>query len=110
MDQNGTQAKRRKKGPISLGAAVLLVLELVVLARRRGRVFAANTIVRCRAGHLFTTLWIPGASVKSLRLGWWRVQRCPVGKHWTVVTPAQVSELSEEEKQAAAQHRDIRVP
>ena len=91
-------------------AAVLLLLELVVLTRRRGRVLAANTVVRCKDGHLFTTLWIPGASVKSLRLGWWRIQYCPVGKHWTVVSPAQVSELTEEEKQTAAQHRDIRVP
>jgi hypothetical protein len=88
----------------------LLVLELVVLARRRGRVLAANTVVRCKDGHVFTTLWIPGASVKSLRLGWWRFQRCPVGRHWTLVTPAQVSELTEAEKASAAEHRDVRVP
>jgi hypothetical protein len=100
----------RRKGPISLVAAVMLVVELVVLARRRGRLLAANTIVRCRDGHLFTTLWIPGASVKSLRLGWWRLQRCPVGRHWTFVTPVQVSELTEAEKRTAAEHRDVRVP
>jgi hypothetical protein len=109
VDRDGAHGTRRK-GRISLVAAVLLLLELVVLTRRRGRVLAANTVVRCKDGHLFTTLWIPGASVKSLRLGWWRIQYCPVGKHWTVVSPAQVSELTEEEKQTAAQHRDIRVP
>jgi hypothetical protein len=100
----------RRKGPISLVTAVLLVAELIVLARRRGRVLAADTVVRCKDGHLFTTFWIPGASFKSLRLGWWRLQRCPVGAHWTVVTPAQVSDLTDAEKRSAAEHHDIRVP
>jgi hypothetical protein len=67
-------------------------------------------IVRCRDGHLFTTIWIPAASVKSLRLGPWRVQRCPVGNHWSLVTPVKRSELSDEELAFAAQHRDARVP
>lgn len=111
MSDNEARPKRaRHRGPISLGAAILLVLELVVLARRRGRILAADTVVRCKDGHLFTTLWIPGASVKSLRLGWWRLQRCPVGRHWTAVTPAQVSDLTDDEKRTAAKYRDIRVP
>ena len=87
-----------------------LSAELAVLSRRRGFLIGANTVVRCRGGHLFTTIWIPGASLKSVRLGWWRFQRCPVGNHWSLVTPVRVSELSEEELQVAAQHRDVRIP
>ncbi|MGD0742374.1 MAG: hypothetical protein ABSA31_03680 [Acidimicrobiales bacterium] len=90
--------------------ASVLCAEIVVLARRRGSVFAVNTVVRCRDGHLFSTLWIPGGSLKSIRLGWWRLQRCPVGRHWSLVTPVWVSRLSEEERQLASQHRDVRIP
>ena len=64
--------------------------------------FGAETIVRCRAGHLFTTLWIPGVSLKALRLGWWRLQRCPVGQHWTVVTPVRGDALTPEERRRVA--------
>jgi hypothetical protein len=71
---------------------------------------AGTVIVRCRAGHLFTTIWIPGASLKSVRLGWWRFQRCPVGRHWTLVTPVRDSDLPEAERTAARQVRDARVP
>ena len=99
---------RRK---VALGvAAALVVAETVVLARRRGFVFGADTVVRCRRGHLFTTLWIPGASLKAVRLGWWRLQRCPVGSHWSLVTPATVAQLTEEERRFASQHRDTRIP
>ena len=69
-----------------------------------------NVVVRCRRGHLFTTIWIPGASLKSLRLGWWRSQWCPVGHHWALVTPVQEADLSEEEKRTARQTKDIRIP
>jgi len=80
------------------------------VARRRGFLLGANTVVRCRSGHLFTTLWIPGASLKAVRLGWWRFQRCPVGVHWSLVTPAKASDLTEEERELASQHRDVRIP
>jgi hypothetical protein len=66
--------------------------------------------VRCRRGHLFTTLWIPGASFKSIRLGWWRLQRCPVGRHWSIVTPVNRSELADAERRSAAAWKDIRIP
>jgi len=72
-----------------------------------------DTVVRCRAGHLFTTIWLPGVSLKSLRLEpliWKRFQYCPVGRHWTVVTPVQNASLSEEERLAAALARDVRLP
>ncbi len=94
-----------------MGVAVGLTLaEAAVVAQRRGSLFAANTVVRCRSGHLYTTFWVPGGSLKAIRLGWWRLQRCPVGKHWSIVTPAKYSELTEDEKTAAAQRHDVRIP
>jgi hypothetical protein len=35
--------------------------------------------VRCSAGHRFTAIWVPLASLKAVRLGWKRYQYCPVG-------------------------------
>jgi hypothetical protein len=84
--------------------------EVAVLSRRRGHLLGANTVVRCRSGHLFTTIWIPGASLKAIRLGWWRFQRCPVGDHWTLVTPVKVSDLTQDEARIASEHRDVRIP
>ncbi len=80
------------------------------MARRLGYKVGGNTIVRCRQGHLFTTIWVPGASLKSIRLGWARVQRCPVGKHWSLVTPVKDADLTDDERRDAAEHRDIRIP
>ena len=81
-----------------------------VLKRRSGSLIGLRTIVRCHRGHLFTTIWIPGASVKSLRLGPWRVQRCPVGRHWAIVTPAQVSKLDDAQRTKALACRDTFLP
>lgn len=86
------------------------VLPEVIVLRRRGYPPAGNVVVRCRAGHVFTTIWIPGVSFKALRLGPWRAQRCPVGKHWSIVTPARRSDLTDEQDRAAADRRDVRLP
>jgi hypothetical protein len=104
------ESKKRKGRRRGLAVGAVTVLGEVGVLRSRGYGFGGNVIVRCRDGHLFTTIWIPGASVKSLRLGPWRVQRCPVGNHWSLVTPVKRSELSGEELALAAQHRDARVP
>jgi hypothetical protein len=45
-----------------------------------------------------------------VRLGWWRFQRCPVGRHWTLVTPVRESELGESERAVARRVRDVCVP
>ena len=66
--------------------------------------------VRCRDGHLFTTIWIPLASLKAVRLGDRRYQRCPVGRHWTTVTPLDPATTSAEDLAAAAAVHDIRIP
>ena len=91
---------------------LLLVLDALgtLLARTRGYRFGRKTLVRCHSGHLFTTIWIPGGSLKALRLGWWRVQFCPVGRHWTVVEPVREADLSLREKLTARRHRDIPIP
>jgi hypothetical protein len=91
-------------------AGALTAAEAWLVTRRRGRLLALDTVVRCSAGHLFTTWWIPGASVKALRLGPWRVQRCPVGGHLSVVWPVAVSRLSDDERRAAASCHDLRLP
>jgi hypothetical protein len=90
-------------------AGIAMLVEAGGLWLRTGRI-GGNLIVRCRAGHLFTTIWIPAASVKALRLGWWRVQRCPVGDHWSLVTPVNESKLTDAERRVARQHHDIRLP
>lgn len=104
--------RRFRKFRLALLCTVALSLfGMTLIARKRGyEGMGGNTVVRCRGGHLFTTIWVPGISVKSLRLGWWRLQYCPVGQHWTIVVPVKVTELSDEERDAAAQVRDIRLP
>lgn len=72
---------------------------------RNGRI-----IVRCNAGHLFTTIWIPFVSFKAIRLGPFRFQYCPVGGHWAFVTPIKESDLSEADQQIAAQNQDSNIP
>ncbi|HLM95900.1 MAG TPA: hypothetical protein VK283_06250 [Acidimicrobiales bacterium] len=93
------------------GGVVLGLVVGTIVARRRGYSgLGGNTVVRCRQGHLFTTIWVPGASLKSIRLGWWRLQYCPVGRHWTLVSPVKVTDLTEEERQLAGERRDVRIP
>jgi hypothetical protein len=99
----------RRKRPI-LVAVVLAYVAATIVARRRGYPMGGNVVVRCRHGHLFSTIWVPGASLKSIRLGWWRIQRCPVGNHWTIVTPVRESELTEAERRLAHETRDMRIP
>jgi hypothetical protein len=57
---------------------------------------------------LFTTIWVPGASFKSIRLGWMRVQYCPVGRHWSFVVPVRTEDLTE--RAEADANRDVRIP
>lgn len=113
-DRNGSQPRRSRSlgGKRALRIAALLatvVLETAALWLRTGR-FGGDVAVRCRDGHVFTTIWIPAASVKSLRLGFWRFQHCPVGQHWSIVTPLDDAELSRRERRDASRHHDIRVP
>src|SRR6266508_3028075 len=69
-----------------------------------------EVVVRCREGHLFTTIWVPFASLKAIRLGWFRLQRCPVGNNSTFVTPVKDSDLTKEERLIAERYRDTPIP
>jgi hypothetical protein len=70
-----------------------------------------DTAVRCSAGHLFTTIWVPLASLKAVRLGWKRFQHCPVGHHWATVSRLDLDGAATEKELAeAALVHDIRIP
>jgi hypothetical protein len=89
--------------------AVALLIEPLAM-KLRGYPLGGKLIVRCRRRHLFTTIWIPGASLKAVRLGWWRLQYCPVGRHWSIVVPVRESELTDDEKRLARDEQDVRLP
>jgi hypothetical protein len=101
------RGRHRRRALALAGAAI--AGDLAVL-RRRGYGLGGRVIVRCRAGHLFTTIWIPAASLKAVRFGPWRLQRCPAGRHWSLVTPVDPATLSEEQRHAARELRDSRLP
>lgn len=65
--------------------------------------------VRCKDGHLFTTIWIPGGSLKAARLGRRRYQHCPVGHHWTTVARLDRDTADPADLAAAAAVHDIRI-
>ncbi|HEX9040513.1 MAG TPA: hypothetical protein VF838_05725 [Trebonia sp.] len=104
-----TSAKRKRRLMIFTGVVAGYVAGTII-ATRQGYKFGTNVTVRCRRGHLFTTVWIPGASVKSLRLGYWRVQWCPVGRHVDLVRLVKDADLTEAERSSAAAHHDLPVP
>jgi hypothetical protein len=91
-------------------AIAVLAFRVAVVARRLGYKVGGDVVVRCREGHLFTTIWIPGWSFKAIRLGLVRLQYCPVGDHLTFVTPVRDSDLTDEERRIAAQYHDARMP
>jgi hypothetical protein len=103
--KTGSSSRRRRRLLIVAG----LLAEPVAM-KLRGYPIGGNLVVRCRKGHLFTTIWLPGVSLKSIRLLWWRLQRCPVGNHWSIVTPVRPAELTNAEKRIAGERRDIRLP
>lgn len=87
-------------------AALLAFLVGALLARRKGFAKTGEVAARCRRGHLFTTVWAARASRDRIDLGWARIQRCPVGDHWTLVVPVDESRLTPADKKLASQHRD----
>jgi len=89
---------------------VVLVGGATLVARRRGYKMGGNVVVRCRKGHLLKTIWVPGVSLKAVRLGWVRAQHCPVANHWSLVTPIRDTDLTDEERRIAGEHPDVRIP
>jgi len=107
MDRTDVRRRRRRIGVVLALATVVAEAEML---RRRGYGVAGDVVVRCRRGHLFTTLWVPGVSLTALRLGWFRFQYCPVGGHWSLVTPAPVVDLTPDELAAARAVHDLALP
>ena len=106
-ERPSTRARTSRR--LLLVAAIAIEAIVAIVARRRGYRLGRRTLVRCQRGHVFTTVWLPLASVKSLRLGWWRVQRCPLGHHWALVRPVRESDLTwRQRRQARA--RDLSLP
>jgi hypothetical protein len=66
--------------------------------------------VRCAEGHVFTTTWMPLVSLKAVRLGRRRYQRCPVGNHWTTVEPIDDDTATVEELTSASAVHDTVIP
>lgn len=89
-----------------LATAVYVIQRMNAGGMRIGR----DTVVRCATGHLFTTIWIPGASLKAIRLGPLRFQHCPVGDHWTWVRLVNPEDLNAAERRFAAMHHDRPIP
>jgi hypothetical protein len=102
-------SKRKRRLAVTAGVVAAYAVGTVV-ARRQGYSFGRNVPVRCRQGHFFTTTWIPGVSLKAVRLGFWRVQWCPVGRHIDLVRLVKHADLSPAEREFAAEHHDVPVP
>ena len=105
----GMSLGKRKKHRLWLIGIASVIAEPLAM-KLRGYPIGGKLIVRCRQGHLFTTYWLPGVSFKALRLGWWRYQRCPVGGHWSLITPVRASGLTEAERDEARSRSDIPLP
>jgi hypothetical protein len=102
-------SKRSRR--LSVTAVVVVgYVVATILATRRGYRFGRSTPVRCRQGHLYTTTWIPGGSLKAIRLGPWRVQWCPIGRHVDLVHPVKDADLTEAKREFATSHHDVMVP
>jgi len=98
------------RGLIVAGTVAAAYAAGTIAAKRLGYSFGMNVVVKCRSGHVFSTIWIPGGSLKSLRLGFWRLQWCPVGRHVALVHPLKDDEVSDEVRQVAAAHHDASIP
>lgn len=93
------------------GLAVAAIAAFTIVGRLLGYGFGLHTIARCRQGHLFTTIWIPGVKLKAVDLGVARIQRCPVGGgHWSLVMPVRAADLSARQRRQARSRRDVRLP
>jgi len=102
-------AKRKRRIVVFAVVAVGYAVGTAI-AIRQGYSFGRNVVVRCRQGHLFGTTFIPGGSLKAIRLGLWRIQWCPVGRHVDLVHLVKDADLTEAEREFALAHHDIPLP
>jgi hypothetical protein len=88
-------------GPIIIAVVLIIIAIINLTMRRKGYAIPGKTAVRCSKGHLFTTTWIEGGSLKAVRLGpFTRYQYCPVGKHWAIIHPVKDEDLTPEDRKA----------
>lgn len=91
---------------IALPIIAVIVIVRVLVSKSRGRpTLAGKIVVRCSKGHIFTTTWSSLGSLTSIRLGFARFQRCPVGHHWGLVRPVSDSDLSDEDRRLVEHDR-----
>ena len=76
-----------KADPKKLALVVGGIAAYTLAGRALGYRFGFHTPVRCREGHEFETVWIPGVKLTAIDLVVARIQHCPVGDHWSLVTP-----------------------
>jgi len=93
---------------VGLAVAVVVMLVLALTGKSRGG--RLDRVARCGRGHLFSSTVIPGASLKAVRLGSARLQRCPVGHHWGLVRWVDESTLTAEQLAAARSVHDVHIP
>jgi hypothetical protein len=98
-----TGARPNKKVLALLGGVTVVAAQLNAFKR-------FERPVRCRDGHLFTTIWVPLGSLKALRLGPRRFQRCPVGHHWSMIRRLDLTKATPAELDTAAATHDLRIP
>ncbi len=92
---------------ISLVVIFVIFFVITRISRSRGYLgVGGRAIVRCKQGHLFSTIWVPGASLKAIRLGFYRLQFCPVGRHWTLVRLVKDTDLTDSERVMAENNKD----
>jgi hypothetical protein len=63
-------------------------------------------IVRCSRGHLYRTIWWRWGSLKAVRLGVARYQRCPVCRRWRMTRRVRREDLTPAELAEAAVNHD----
>lgn len=91
---------------IALPIIAVVLIAKVVFALAKGRSpIAGEVVVRCSKGHVFRTTWSPWGSLASIRLGFARFQRCPVGDHWSLVRPVSDADLTDDDRRMLDQHR-----
>lgn len=83
-----------------------LLVWLLASARRAGDRPGPEVTVRCWAGHVFTTGWEPVGPSGMVMPGQIRLRYCPVGEHWTVVTPVRREDLTFAEHWSARHFHD----
>jgi hypothetical protein len=89
---------------------LIVVVATVALATLSARSRGFQRIARCNAGHYFTSTVVPGASLKAIRLGWVRFQKCPVGNHWAIVSWVDPASLTDEQRVQAQAYHDTPIP